>query len=140
MRSKRFEWLDERPVNRANFIEPWAEAGLTVISSPHDPSPSLKIENGIVTEMAEQSMGMPSQDIARLLVDINVPRAEVLKVARACTGAKLADIVRHLNVLEMTMGLTKMRARRTPANQAHITNRLEHPALLAARFTSGTNW
>jgi propanediol dehydratase large subunit len=32
----------------------------------------------------------------------------------------------------MMMGLGKMRARRTPANQAHVTNRREHPALLAA--------
>jgi len=30
------------------------------------------------------------------------------------------------------MGLAKMRARRTPANQAHVTNRKENPALLAA--------
>ena len=37
-----------------------------------------------------------------------------------------------MNVLEMMMGLAKMRARRTPANQAHVTNRKEHPALLAA--------
>jgi propanediol dehydratase large subunit len=37
-----------------------------------------------------------------------------------------------MNVLEMMMGLGKMRARRTPANQAHVTNRREHPALLAA--------
>ena len=28
--------------------------------------------------------------------------------------------------------LGKMRVRRTPANQAHVTNRKEHPALLAA--------
>ena len=156
MRSKRFESLDQRPVNRETFIEPWAEAGLTVIGSPYDPSPSLRIENGMVTEMdgvpreqfdlidqfiarhaldletAEHSMGIPSQDIAHMLVDINVPRAEVLRVTCGCTAAKLVDIVRHLNVLEMMMGLTKMRARRTPANQAHITNRLEHPALLAA--------
>jgi propanediol dehydratase large subunit len=30
------------------------------------------------------------------------------------------------------MGMTKMRVRRTPANQAHVTNWREHPALLAA--------
>ncbi len=30
------------------------------------------------------------------------------------------------------MGLAKMRVRRTPANQAHVTNWNEHPALLAA--------
>ena len=156
MRSKRFEALDERPVNRETFVEPWAEAGLTVVGSPDDPSPGLTIEKGLVTEMdgvpleqfdlidhfiarhaldleaAERSMSMPSRDIARMLVDINVPRDEILRVARACTAAKLVDIVRQMNVLEMMMGLTKMRARRTPANQAHVTNRLEHPALLAA--------
>jgi propanediol dehydratase large subunit len=32
----------------------------------------------------------------------------------------------------MMQGLAKMRVRRTPANQAHVTNRREHPALLAA--------
>jgi propanediol dehydratase large subunit len=37
-----------------------------------------------------------------------------------------------MNVLEMMMGLAKMRVRRTPANQAHVTNWREHPALLAA--------
>ena len=37
-----------------------------------------------------------------------------------------------MNVLEMMMGLAKMRVRRTPANQAHVTNWKEHPALLAA--------
>jgi propanediol dehydratase large subunit len=156
MRSKRFECLDERPINREVFVEPWADAGLTVISSPRDPAPSLVIEKGTVTEMdgvpterfdlvdsfiakhsldldiAEYAMGIPSQDIAHMLVDINVPRAELLQLARGCTAAKLVDIVRHTNVLEMMMGLTKMRARRTPANQAHVTNRLEHPALLAA--------
>jgi propanediol dehydratase large subunit len=32
----------------------------------------------------------------------------------------------------MMMGMAKMRVRRTPANQAHVTNKREHPALLAA--------
>jgi propanediol dehydratase large subunit len=156
MRSRRFELRDERPIRNETFVEPWAEAGLTVISSPLDPSPSLRIEKGIVTEMdgvprdqfdlidhfiarhaldldmAESAMGMPSQDIARMLVDIDVPRGELLQLTRGCTAAKLVDIVGHMNVLEMMMALAKMRARRTPANQAHVTNRLEHPALLAA--------
>src|SRR5205823_3227351 len=42
------------------------------------------------------------------------------------------EVVGHLNVVEMMMALQKMRARRTPANQAHVTNWKEHPALLAA--------
>jgi propanediol dehydratase large subunit len=77
-------------------------------------------------------MAMPSSQIARMLMDINVPRATILELASGCTPAKLVEIVQQMSVLEMMMGLAKMRARRTPANQAHVTNRKEHPALLAA--------
>jgi propanediol dehydratase large subunit len=78
------------------------------------------------------AMATPSQQIARMLVDINVSQAEVRRLAGGCTPAKLTEIISHLNVLEMMMGLAKMRVRRTPANQAHVTNWREHPALLAA--------
>ena len=156
LRSKRFEKLADRPVNKETFIKPWPEQGLIVADSPLDPSPSLKIENGIVTEMdgvqqaefdlidrfitrhainletAEQAMNTPSLQIARMLVDINVPRAEILDLISGCTPSKLVQIVGQMNVLEMMMGLAKMRARRTTANQAHVTNRKENPALLAA--------
>ena len=156
MRSKRFEKLAGRPINRETFIKPWPEIGLIAMDSPLDPSPSLKIEDGVVVEMdgvrreefdlidhfiarhalkleaAERAMNKPSREIARMLVDINVPRATILELASGCTPAKLVDIVQQMNVLEMMMGLAKMRARRTPANQAHVTNRKEHPALLAA--------
>ncbi|NIM55146.1 MAG: propanediol dehydratase, partial [Pseudomonas stutzeri] len=83
-------------------------------------------------EVAERAMNTPSREIARMLVDINVPRATILELASGCTPAKLVDIVQQMSVLEMMMGLAKMRARRTPANQAHVTNRKEHPTLLAA--------
>ncbi|HUX75877.1 MAG TPA: propanediol/glycerol family dehydratase large subunit, partial [Anaerolineae bacterium] len=46
MRSKRFEKLADRPVNRETFIKPWLEVGLVAMGSPLDPSPSLKIEDG----------------------------------------------------------------------------------------------
>jgi len=156
MRSKRFEKLARRPINRETFIKPWPEVGLIAMDSPLDPSPSLKIEEGVVVEMdgvrreefdlidhfiarhalnlevAERAMNTTSHEIARMLVDINVPRATILELASGCTPAKLVDIVQQMSVLEMMMGLAKMRARRTPANQAHVTNRKEHPALLAA--------
>ena len=156
MRSKRFEALEQREINRETFVEPWPEAGLVVADGPNDPAPSLRLEDGRVVEMdgraradfdaldlfiaahglhlstAEEAMATPSLSIARMLADVNVPRAEVLRLAAGCTPAKLCDIVRHMNVLEMMMGLAKMRARRTPANQAHVTNKREHPALLAA--------
>jgi propanediol dehydratase large subunit len=156
MRSKRFEKLAERPINCETFIKPWPEVGLIAMDSPLDPSPSLKIEEGSVVEMdgkrreefdlldhfiashalnldvAERAMNIPSREIARMLVDINVPRAAILELTSGCTPAKLVDIVQQMSVLEMMMGLAKMRARRTPANQAHVTNLKEHPALLAA--------
>ncbi|RIK57493.1 MAG: hypothetical protein DCC57_01895, partial [Chloroflexi bacterium] len=118
--------------------------------------PSLRVEGGQVVEMdgkaradfdaldlfiaahaldldaAEEAMATPSQTLARMLADINVPAATVRRLAGGCTPAKLTDIIRHMNVLEMMMGLAKMRIRRTPANQAHVTNWREHPALLAA--------
>jgi len=156
MISKRFEKLAQRPVNRETLISPWPETGLTTDDSPNDPRPSLVIQNGTITEMdgvvlenfdlidhfiaeyaidlnmAAEAMAKDSLEIARMLVDINVSRTSVLQWTRGCTAAKIVDIIRQLNVLEMMMGLTKMRARKTPANQAHVTNRKEHPALLAA--------
>lgn len=154
--SRRFAILAERDINKETYVEPWPEAGLIVTDSPYDPQPGLRLENGQVVEMdgrqradfdaldffiaghgldlsvAEEAMATPSQQMARMLVDINIPAAEVRRLAGGCTPAKLTDIIRHLNVLEMMMGLAKMRVRRTPANQAHVTNWKEHPALLAA--------
>jgi len=155
-RSRRFALLDERDVNRETFVEPWAEAGLIVADSPHDPEPSLRVENDVVVELdgrpraefdaidtfiadyaidlgaAAEAMATPDLAIARMLADINVPRERALRLACGCTPAKLCAVVRHMSVLEMMVGLAKMRVRRAPANQAHVTNKREHPALLAA--------
>ena len=155
-RSKRFDLLAKRDINKETYVEPWPEAGLIVADSPYDPAPSLKIEDGSVVEIdgvhrrdfdaldifiasqaldletAEEAMSLPSRDYARMLADINVPREAIASLIAGCTPAKLTDIIRHMNVLEMMMGLAKMRIRRTPANQAHVTNWREHPALLAA--------
>ncbi len=156
MTSKRFQIRQDRPINRETYIRPWADVGLIAVDSPHDPTPSVRTENGVIVEIdgvaqedfdlidrfiashglnpatVEAAMATPSRDIARMIVDINVTRDEVLALTRGCTPAKLVEIVQQMNVLEMMMGLAKMRARRTPANQAHVTNRKENPALLAA--------
>jgi propanediol dehydratase large subunit len=153
---QRFRALDERDINKETFVEPWPEAGLTVADSPFDPQPSLTISDGVVVEMdgravadfdtidtfiashgidltvAPEAMALDSLTFARMLADINVPRHILLRLATGCTPAKLVDIMRHMNVLEMMNGLAKMRVRRVPANQAHVTNRRENPALLAA--------
>ena len=154
--SKRFDLLAKRDINKETFVEPWAEAGLIVADSPYDPQPSIEIEDGRVLKLdgkeradfdaidlfivshaldldvVEEAMSIPAQDYARMLADINVPRGEIARLIAGCTPAKLTDIIRHMNVLEMMMGLAKMRIRRKPANQAHVTNWREHPALLAA--------
>jgi propanediol dehydratase large subunit len=154
--SRRFALLAERNINKETYVEPWAEAGLIVTDSPYDPKPSLRLENGQIVEMdgrqrdafdaldlfiaahgvnlavAEEAMGTPSSQIARMLVDIDVPRDQVARLVSGCTPAKLVEIIQHMNVLEMMMAMAKMRVRRTPANQAHVTNFREHPALLAA--------
>ncbi|NLG50211.1 MAG: propanediol/glycerol family dehydratase large subunit [Chloroflexi bacterium] len=154
--SKRFTLLDERPINKDSFVHEWPEVGLIVTDSPYDPRPSLTLHQGRVVEMdgvareemdmldlfiadhaldleaAPEAMATPSEAIARMLVDVNVPRQEIVRLTRGCTAAKLVEIIRHLNVLEMMMALAKLRLRRTPANQAHVTNRKGTPALLAA--------
>jgi propanediol dehydratase large subunit len=156
IRSRRFELLAQRDINKETFVEPWPEAGLVVTDSPFDPAASLRLEDGRVVELdgrqradfdaldyfiadhsldlavAEQAMATPAQDIARMLVDIATPAADIRDLIGGCTPARLVEIVRHMNVLEMMMGLAKMRVRRAPANQAHVTNRRENPALLAA--------
>jgi hypothetical protein len=48
------------------------------------------------------------------------------------TPAKLAGGVGMLDPVELMMALKKLRARRDPGNQAHVTNLKESPALLAA--------
>ncbi|MDY5976004.1 MAG: propanediol/glycerol family dehydratase large subunit, partial [Anaerovoracaceae bacterium] len=73
-----------------------------------------------------------SLEIAKMLVDINVPREEIVRICCGCTPAKLVEIVRHLNVVEIMMAQMKMRTRKTPANQAHATNLDDNPVLIAA--------
>ena len=156
MRSKLFEYLDQRPVNQDGYIKEWAEVGLIAMNSPFDPKPSIKIENGVVVEMdgktrdkfdmldvfiadyaidldrAEEAMAKDSLEIARMLVDINVTRDEVLYYTTAVTPAKLVEIVGNLSVLEAMMGITKMRARKQPANQCHVTNVKDNMIQIAA--------
>ncbi len=156
MRSKRFEALDARPVSQDGFVNEWPEVGLIAMSSPNDPKPSIKIEGGKVVELdgkqradfdmidsfiadygikldnAEAVCKMDSLDLARKLCDINVPRAELVKLTTAMTPAKICEVVGQMTVLEMMMAATKMRARKSPANQAHVTNVKDHPVQIAA--------
>ena len=75
---------------------------------------------------------MDSLELARMLVDINVGREEIVKLTTAMTPAKIVEVVSQMNVLEMMMSMTKMRARKMPSNQCHVTNVKDHPVQIAA--------
>ncbi|MCR8744840.1 propanediol/glycerol family dehydratase large subunit [Romboutsia lituseburensis] len=156
MKSKRFEALAKRPVNQDGIIGEWADEGLIAMNSPNDPKPSIKIENGRVVELdnkqrenfdmidrfiadyainlekAEEYMNLDSLEIARRLVDINVGRQEIVNISTSITPAKIVEVVSHMNVVEMMMAMQKMRARKTPSNQCHVTNVKDNPVQIAA--------
>lgn len=126
------------------------------MEGPNDPTPSIKLENGLVVELdgktrkdfdmldyfiadhginlekTEEVMAMDSLKLARMLVDINVTRADIVGLTTAMTPAKITEVVSQLNVLEMMMALTKMRARQRPSNQCHVTNVKDNPIQIAA--------
>ncbi len=156
MKSKRFEVLSKRPVNQDGFVKEWPEVGLIAMNSPYDPKPSIRIESGVVVELdgkvrddfdmldqfiadyaidltkAEEAMAMDSGQVAKMLVDINVPRETLVALTTAMTPAKIVEIVGQMNVLELMMTLAKMRARKTPSNQCHVTNLKDNPVQIAA--------
>ena len=160
-RSKRIETLDKRPVNLDGYINEWPEMGFAAMSSPYDPEPSVRVENGKIVELdgkkredfdfidqfiadyainielAERSMSVPALDIARMIVDIHVSRKEILTLISGITPARMTEVINHLNVVELMMGMQKMRARKTPGNQAHITNLKDDPVQIAADAAEG---
>lgn len=153
--SKRFEALAKRPVNQDGFLQEWPEAGIIAMDSPYDPEPSLKIENGVITEMdgksraefdfidsfiadhaidltvAEEAMGMDDLALARQLVDIHVDKSPIKRLVGGMTPAKLCKVLGHMNVVEMMMAMQKMRERAFPSNQCHVTNLKDNPIQIA---------
>jgi propanediol dehydratase large subunit len=55
-----------------------------------------------------------------------------VRLSRGLTPARLARVIAMLEPVELMFAMKKLRARRAPANQAHVTNLKENPALLAA--------
>ncbi|MHA6792339.1 propanediol/glycerol family dehydratase large subunit [Pseudonocardia bannensis] len=159
--SRRTEILDSRPVNLDGFVEEWPEKGLVAMESDFDPRPSVRVEDGRIVELdgraraefdfmdtfiadhaidvatTEASMAIPSDEIARMLIDPGVSRRDVLAVTRGLTPAKILDVVKLMNVVEIMQGMQKMRARRTPANQGHSTSARDNPIQVAADAAEG---
>jgi len=156
VKSKRFEVLDARPVNQDGYVTEWPEVGLIAMDGPNDPKPSIRIEGGKVVELdgktraefdmldtfiadyginldrAAEVNTMDSVQLAHMLCDINVPRATLVPLTTAMTPAKAAEVVSQMSVLELMSAVTKMRARKTPANQCHVTNLADNPVQIAA--------
>ncbi|MGH6875635.1 MAG: propanediol/glycerol family dehydratase large subunit, partial [Aestuariivirgaceae bacterium] len=155
-RWRRYADWDNRPLRLDKFAAEDPKNGFSAFSSPADPKPSITIKDGRVTmldgveeadfdmidyfiarhhldvSIAAEMMAIPSAVIARQLVDMHVPRTELVKIAHGLTPAKLADVVSHLNALEIAFAYSKMRARHTPGNQGHVTNAKDDPLQLAA--------
>ena len=156
MRSRRFAARARRELQLEPLVSPLPDLGLVASGGPSDPEPELVVEDGVVVRMdgravedfdvidrfvvshgldldvATEAMTLGDRELARRLVDINVPRAELVRIARGLTPAKLARVVGLLDPVELMLALKKLRARRAPGNQAHVTNLKESPALLAA--------
>ena len=156
----RMRVLDAKPVNLDGFSAANPDLGLVAMHSPFDPVPSVVIQDGAVVELdgrtvadfdvidefiarygldlavAEEAMALGDRDLARMAADFNVPRAEVVRLVGGITPAKLARVVALLTPVEMQAAMSKMRARRTPSNQAHVTNQLDDPLLIAADAAS----
>ncbi|MET0408562.1 MAG: propanediol/glycerol family dehydratase large subunit, partial [Hyphomicrobium sp.] len=155
-RWKRFSDWDERPLRLDKFAVEDASSGFAAFKSPYDPKPGIAMGNGVVEsmdgiavrdfdmidifiskyhldpEIADEAMAMPSLEVARMLVDMNVPRTTLVRLAHGMTPAKLAEVVAHLSSLEIAFAYGKMRARQTPGNQAHVTNAKDDPLQMAA--------
>ena len=155
-RWRRFAEWDERPLRLDKFAREDPAHGFSAFRSPGDPKPAVKVTSGRIAAMdgvlahdfdmidafiaahhldpavAQEAMAIPSDTLARMLVDMHVPRAELVRLAHGLTPAKLADVVARLNALEIAFAYSKMRARKTPGNQAHVTNAKDDPLQLAA--------
>jgi propanediol dehydratase large subunit len=155
-RSERFVSRERRALRRELLISPYPELGLVAMNGPNDPEPGLEVADGSVVamdgrraedfdvidrfvarygidlEVAAEAMEVGDDEIARRLVDVDVSRAALVRLSRGLTPARLARIVSRLDPVELMFALKKLRARRAPANQAHVTNLKESPALLAA--------
>jgi propanediol dehydratase large subunit len=146
----------QKELRRELLVAPAPQLGLVAMNGPSDPEPELVVEEGRVVrfdgkdeaefdvvdrfvaahgldlEAAEEAMALDDLEIARRLVDVSVPRSSLVDLSRGLSPAKLARVVALLDPVELMLALKKLRSRRAPANQAHVTNIKESPALLAA--------
>jgi propanediol dehydratase large subunit len=158
--SLRAQYYATRPISRDNLVPEDPALGLVAFSSPFDPEPSLVVGDGRVVELdgkaesefdlldefiarhgidvavAEEAMALDTVEFARMLVDPAVRRSEITRLVAGMTPAKIAQTLAVLSPVEILQAMQKLRVRRTPSIQAHVTNRVDHPLLIAADSAS----
>ena len=158
--SLRAAFYAARPISRDTLVPEDASLGLIAMAGPNDPPPSLRIADGRIVELdgtpeaefdlldefiarhgidlavADEAMALDDLAFARMLVDPSVARGAVTRLAVGMTPAKLARVLAELSPVELLSAMQKMRVRKTPSIQAHVTNRVDHPLLLAADAAS----
>ncbi len=159
-KSLRSAFYETRSISRDVLVHEDPALGLIAFASPNDPEPSIRIAAGRVVEIdgvaeadfdlidaylaahgidaavAEEAMAIDDVAFARLIVSTDVPRQEVVRLVGGSTPAKIARVLGLLSPLELMQAMAKMRVRRTPSIQAHVTNRIDHPLLIAADAAS----
>ncbi len=152
----RYDLWDERQLSHDRFAVDDPENGFCATGSPRDPQPAVTVAGGRIVmldgapeaefdmidefiarhyfdlSMVETAMALDSRVFARMLVDVDVPRERLVKLSAGMTPAKLAEVVGHLTTMELAFANSKLRCRRQPSNQAHVTNAKDDPAQMAA--------
>ncbi len=155
-RWRRFSDWDDRHLRLDNFAVDDPENGFSAMAGARDPKPGLGVADGRVVMMdgvdeadfdmidmfiarhhidaatAPETMAIPAADVARMLVDMHVPRDRLVRLAHGMTPARLAEVVAGLSAMELSFAYSKMRARKTPGNQGHVTNAKDDPLQLVA--------
>ena len=158
--SKRSAFFGTRTISRDVVVPEYPDLGLIAFASPNDPEPSIRVEQGRIVEIdgvaeddfdlidaflaahgidpaiAEEAMAIDDVAFARMLCGADVPRTDILRLVEGMTPGKVARVLSLLTPLELMQAMAKMRARRTPSIQAHVTNRIDHPLLIAADAAS----
>lgn len=88
-------------------------------------NPDLGIINRALAQFGTSEQGwfgdpdlaLDSARVARMQVDVNVPREELERLARGMTPARLAEIPGQLSMLEATSAYSMMRQRKAPATR-----------------------
>src|SRR5439155_25177334 len=103
-RSRRFVEREQRELRRELLITPFPGLGLVALNGPNDPEPGLEVRDGRVVSLdgrsedefdaldhfiarrgidvgvAAEAMALDDTELARRLVDIDVPRDELVRL------------------------------------------------------------